>query len=108
MGAEIGVFFCQVGHVLPAPDVLLPFPGLALLVIAWFDEGTLATGFEIEVVLFAFIACICNNIGVAALQVALHVLQERDECGGIRRLGADCCPGDEFGIRAALDIVGWF
>ena len=106
LGTEVHILVCQIGHVLFAADVFLPFSGLALLIVVGLDEGTLPIRFKVKVILFALISGIGNHVEVTAVDMLFHVLQERNERGGVCRLWSDCCPCYEFRICAALDVVG--
>ena len=104
--AEVGVVFREVRHVFEAADVVLPFPRLALLVIAGLDEGFQPMFFEVGVVFLALVAGIRNDVLAACPVILLELTQEGDERVSIGSLRPDARPEDEFGVAAVLDVVG--
>lgn len=106
IGTKISVFVAEIGHVLETPDVILPSAGLCSLVVVRLDVGRLPIRLEIDVVLFAFITGVGDDLGIALLRMRMKIFQERDERRRICRLRSNRCPCDEFCIHAALNVVG--
>ena len=106
LGTEIGIRVGQIGHVFLAANVLFPFSCLALLVVVWLYKGTLLVCFKIKVVLLALIASICHNITVALVGIAFHFLQKGNQGCRVRWLRPYRGPGNKFGIRTVLDVIG--
>ena len=73
VGTEIGVFVAEICHVLETSDIVLPSTGLCSLVVVWLDVGRLPIRFEIDVVLFAFITGVGDDLGIALLRMRMKI-----------------------------------
>ena len=73
VGTTIGVFVAEIYHVLETPNVILPSPGLCSFVAVWLDVGRLPIRLEIDVVLFAFITSLGNDLGIALLRMRMKI-----------------------------------
>ena len=103
--AGVVVPIVVVRHVLAAADVPFVFAGPADLIIVRFDHGPLSVVLQITVVLFAFIAGICDDGPVTEGQFIFHLPEERLQRSCIRRMPGNGQPGDICGVHTDLQVV---
>ena len=105
LGALVDIFRRKVVHVLPPPDVLLPFALLAHFVVVRLDVGGLSLFPQIQVVLLTLISCISHEFPAPFPDVCMKILQKRDECPCICRVRVNTCPYDKGCLHAILQII---
>ena len=74
LGAPVGIRRCKVAHVLPPPDVLLPFALFSHFVVVWLNVGGLPLFPQIQVVLLTLISCIGDEIPAPFSDVCVKIL----------------------------------
>ena len=103
---QVGIFVRQVLHVLPTPDVMLPFSRLAGFVVVRLDVGRLFMCLEIGIIFLALIASVGDDVRISPAQMLMHAFQEGDERGRVCRLREYVSPDNELCLTAVLDVVG--
>ncbi len=105
LGALVDILRRKVVHVLPPPDVLLPFALLAHFVVVRLDVGGLSLFPQIQVVLLTLISCIGDEFPAPFSDVCMKILQKRDECPCICRVWVNTRPYDKGCLHAILQII---
>lgn len=71
--AQVGIFVRQVLHVLPTPDVMLPFSRLAGLVVVRLDVGRLFMCLEISIIFLVLIASVGDDVRISPAQMLVYL-----------------------------------